>query len=184
MSNEVFVTVRINDKCKPLDRGEFYEDPLQEALDEKKLGEIVGGGSRLNKQNLIEYCEIEVLVTGDLEETTKVITETLEDQGLPKGSKIILDDKEVLIGNHDVLALHFNNKDLADSVYEDNDINEVLSKVEELLGETGQRNSYTNSNEESIIYYGGASFDVMKQKIGEFVASHPLCDKGKITQAA
>ena len=184
MSNEVFVTVRINDKCGPLDRGEFYEDPLQEALDEKKLGEIVGGGSQLNKQNLIEYCEIEILVTGDLEETTKVITETLEDQGLPKGSKIILDDREILFGNSDLLALHFNNRDLANSVYEENDINEVLAKVEELLGESGKRYSYTNSREESILYYGGASFEVMKQKISEYVASHPLCEKGKITQAA
>ena len=154
------------------------------SLDEKKLGEIVGGGSQLSKQNLIEYCEIEVLVTGDLEEATKVITETLEDQGLPKGSKIMLDGREILIGNHDVLALHFNNSDLAISVYEENDVNDVLAKVEELLGESGQRNCHTSSNEESIVYYGGASFDVMKEKISKYVASHPLCEKGKITQAA
>ena len=184
MSEDIFVTVRINDKCGPLDRGEFYEDPLQDALEENKLGEIMGGGSQLNKQNLIEYCEIEVLVTGDLKETTKLITEALEDQGLPKGSKIILDGSEILIGNHDVLALHFNNSDLAISVYEENDINEVLAKIEELLGGSGQRNSHTSSNDESIVYYGGASFDVMREKISEYVANHPLCEKGKITQAA
>jgi hypothetical protein len=184
MSNEIFLTVRINDKCEPIDRGDMYEDPLNDALEEKKLGEVTGGGSQLNDQYQVEYCELEVCITGDLDEAKKVIIETLENNGLPKGSKIILNDEETLIGNHDVLALHFDNVNLPESVYEENNINNVLTEIEELLGDCGQRNSHTSSNEETVVYYGGVSFAIMKEKIEQYVASHPLCKNGKIEQAA
>lgn len=184
MSNETFLTVRINDRCQPIDRGYLYEDPMHDTLEEKNLGEVTGGGSQLDENYQIEYCELEVLITGDLDEAKKVIAETLEKQGLPKGSKIITENEETPIGNHEVMAIHFDNVNLPDSVYEENDINDVLEEIEELLGDNGQRNSHTANNEETIVFYGGVSFDTMKSKVEKYISKHPLLENGKITQAA
>ena len=48
---ERFVYVKIQDAVGPLDRGDKYEDGLQEALREQQLGEITGGGSQLGEDN-------------------------------------------------------------------------------------------------------------------------------------
>lgn len=184
MTQGLFLTVRINDRCQPIDRGDIYEDPLSDVLEEKNLGEVTGGGSQLNDNYQIEYCELEVHVTGDLTEAKQVITEILEKQGVPKGSKIIIDDQEFPIGIHEVMAIHFDNLGLADSVYEENDINDVLADIEELLGDNGQRNCHTASNEETIVFYGGLSFELMKSKVVDYVSQHPLLKNGKISQAA
>jgi len=183
MTNEVLVIVRINDRCQPIDRGE-YEDPLHDALEERKLGEVVGGGTQLNEDRVIEYCELEVVVTGDLAEAKQVIQNTLEGNGLPKGSKIIIEGEETEIGNHDVMALHFDNVGLTDAVYQENDINDVLAKLEGLLGDLGRRNSHAEIGNELVVYYGGLSFTVMKDKVEEYFLSQPLCENGKISQAA
>ena len=40
----IVVTARLNAKVQPLDRGDIFEDPLDEILKERKLGEVCGGG--------------------------------------------------------------------------------------------------------------------------------------------
>ena len=63
--NPLFVYVRIPGDLQPLDRGEKFEDPLQEALDKENLGEITGGGSQLSEpdddgRSSIEFCGIDI----------------------------------------------------------------------------------------------------------------------------
>ena len=45
--NPLFVYIKIPADLGPMDRGEQFEDPLQEALDKAVLGTITGGGSQL-----------------------------------------------------------------------------------------------------------------------------------------
>jgi hypothetical protein len=64
-SNPLFVYIKIPGNLGPMDRGEMFEDPLQDALDKNNLGEITGGGSQLadpdaDKENTIEFCGIDV----------------------------------------------------------------------------------------------------------------------------
>ncbi len=185
MTTETFLTVRINDRCQPIDRGD-YEDPLDDALIEKKLGEVTGGGTQLGEDGVIEYCELEVLIKGDLDEAKQLIKETLENNGLPKGSKILGhgNDEDMPIGNHDVMAVHFDNVGLPDSVYDDYDINDVLDEIESLLSGKGRRNSHAIIKDESVVYYGGESFSIMKAAIEDYFQNQPLCENGRITQAA
>lgn len=183
MAGEVLIIVRVNDRCQPIERGD-YEDPLHDALEERGLGEVTGGGTLLNEDGVIEYCELEVIITGDLDEAKKVIKETLENGGLPKGSKIMTEDDEVAIGNHDVMAVHFDNDGLPASVYEEYDINDVLEEIEKRIGDSGQRNSHAVIKNESVVYYGGEEFSTMKGKIEDYFLSHPLGKNGRITQAA
>jgi hypothetical protein len=63
-SNPLFVYIKIPGDLDPLDRGEMFEDPLQQALDNESLGEITGGGSQLSDPNesghSIDFCGIDV----------------------------------------------------------------------------------------------------------------------------
>jgi len=64
-ANPLFVYIKIPADLGPLERGELFEDPLQEALEKKKLGTITGGGSQLSDlddegRRSIEFCGIDV----------------------------------------------------------------------------------------------------------------------------
>jgi hypothetical protein len=63
-SKPLFVYIKIPGDLDPMDRGELFEDSLQEALDKERLGEITGGGSQLSEPsesgNSIEFCGIDV----------------------------------------------------------------------------------------------------------------------------
>ncbi len=63
--NVLSVCVRIPGRVEPLERGERFEDPLQEALDAGEFGEVTGGGTQLSVPDTagrqqVEYCEIEL----------------------------------------------------------------------------------------------------------------------------
>lgn len=181
MPKEQFITVRINDKCKPLDRGDIYEDPLDEALQRESLGEVTGGGTLQNKNYQIEYCELAVTVKGDLEKTKKFIINELNKIGIPKGSKLIHDNVEIEFGNKEVMAVYFSNI-LADEVYEKIDINDVLHKIDSLLGGDGEMSSHTVIDNETIVYFKGASFTKMQKAIAVYCSSNELCANGRILQ--
>ena len=60
----LFVYIKIPGNLDPMDRGELFENPLQEALDKERLGGITGGGSQLSDPNesgnSIDFCGIDV----------------------------------------------------------------------------------------------------------------------------
>ncbi len=178
-----FVIARINDGCQPLDRGEFYEDPLAEALEGSGLAEVTGGGSQLDENMQILYCELEIEVTGSMDEAKKLILDALTKAGAPKGSKLIFNDREEEFGDCERLALHFDNVNLPDKVYEKNDINDVIEKLEDLLGDAGKMTSHGRTEAATIVYFTGRSFAEMKQLISDFISEHPLLENSKVQKA-
>jgi hypothetical protein len=61
----LFVYVKLPCDIGPIDRGERFEDPLQERLEQEKLGTVTGGGSQLSEpdaegRRTIEFCGIDV----------------------------------------------------------------------------------------------------------------------------
>lgn len=80
-----FFYVLIPEPLGPLDRGEKYEDPLNEALGE--VGEITGGGSQLGEGNTIAFCGLDVLVH-DRDFGLKVVRECLRSCGAPANTII------------------------------------------------------------------------------------------------
>jgi hypothetical protein len=82
-----FFYVRIPQPVGPLDRGDLYEDPLQEELADAKLGEITGGGSQLGEDDTIAYCGLDVVVT-DHDRGLALIRETMQRLGAPAGTVI------------------------------------------------------------------------------------------------
>src|ERR1700692_5118016 len=88
-----YIVAQLNDKIMPIDRGDVYEDPLDELLKNKGYGSISGGGTLQSKSGEIEYCDVEIeIIKDDLtkEEISELI-ETLEALGAPKGSKLIIE---------------------------------------------------------------------------------------------
>ena len=69
----------------PMDRGEKYEDPLNDALGE--LGEVTGGGSQLGEGDTIAFCGLDVVVN-HRENGLKVIRECLRSCGAPPDTVI------------------------------------------------------------------------------------------------
>jgi hypothetical protein len=61
-----------------MERGEKYENPLDDALGE--LGRVAGGGSQLGKGKTIAFCGVDVVVN-DRDHGLRVIRECLRSCG-------------------------------------------------------------------------------------------------------
>jgi hypothetical protein len=86
----LFVYVKIPGGMLPIERGERFEDPLQEALQAAGVGEVSGGGTEMSapdaqgRQRAVS-CGIDV----DLSDSAKglpLLRQTLVRLGVPKGT--------------------------------------------------------------------------------------------------
>lgn len=65
----IFAYAQLNARVQPLDRGDRYEDPLQDALVENGWAEVTGGGTMQQQSGEIEYCGIDI----DLNDVEKAV---------------------------------------------------------------------------------------------------------------
>jgi hypothetical protein len=79
------VTAKIYDPVQPLERGEKYEDPLFDSLEERGVGRVSGGGTQIDKAGKIEWIELE-LQLADLDGTVEFVARRLRELGAPPGS--------------------------------------------------------------------------------------------------
>jgi hypothetical protein len=178
----MFLSVTLNARLRPLDRGDRYEDPLQEVLEERLPGsEISGGGTLMSKEGEPELCDIDVDIEGDAETALALVVDTLVALGAPKGSKAQLEDDEpVVFGEYEGLGLYLNGTDLPDEVYATSDVNELLERLQERLGDTGSMHSYWEGPRETALYLYGPSADQMRERIADVVATHPLAAQSRL----
>ncbi|MDC7718912.1 hypothetical protein PQU95_17050 [Vogesella sp. DC21W] len=80
-----FVFVKITESIMPLQRGEKYEDPLDEALKKAGLGEVTGAGSMLTKEKTVEWIGLDVELT-DPVTGIPFLRKKLTELGAPAGS--------------------------------------------------------------------------------------------------
>lgn len=181
-----YVVVTLNARIQPLDRGEIFEDPLDEMLSKASKGEVIGGGTMQSQSGEIEYCDIEIEVLNSDEPTIDFIKSSLEQIGVPKGSKITVEatESEIEFGTLEGLAIYLNGTDLDDEVYENSDSNFVFSELDRLTEGTGRVYSYWQGSTETALYLYGTSFLKMKSMISELVENYPLCQKCRIEQIA
>jgi hypothetical protein len=104
--------------------------------------------------------------------------------GAPKGSKLILEKREIPFGVNEGLAVFLNGMDLPDEVYRDCDINHVIDECERLMGDGGKMLSYWQGSRDTGLYFYGPSFAKMKAAVEPFLASYPLCQKCRTEQIA
>jgi hypothetical protein len=179
------IIARLNDRAQPMDRGELFEDPLQEMLTEAGMGEVSGGGTMLAKTKEIDFCELEICAQDGEQSTVDSIIAMLEKLGAPKGSKLIVDGKEdIPFGKAEGLAVYLNGTDLPDHVYAECDSNHVYEQFNELLGEVGKIHSTWQGPTETALYMYGTSYEEMQKRLAGFMASYPLCQKARVVQVA
>ena len=181
-----FVVAQLNARLQPMDRGEFFEDPLDDALNRAAVGAISGGGTMQAENGEIQFCDIEIELRNSNPDAASVIIGELERLGAPKGSKLTIEaeKREIDFGVSEGLAIYLNGTDLPDTVYAECDSNFVLSELDRLVQGCGRVLSYWQGPTETAFYLYGKSFSEMKVKISEFVASYPLCQQCRIEQIA
>jgi hypothetical protein len=80
-----FVFAKIMDPVMPIERGTKYEDPLADTLEGRKLGEVTGGGTQMDKDKKIEWVGIDIQLA-DLVGAVELVRQRLRELGAPAGS--------------------------------------------------------------------------------------------------
>ncbi|MBS1590976.1 MAG: hypothetical protein JST07_02570 [Bacteroidetes bacterium] len=183
-----FIVVQLNEKVMPIDRGIVYEDPIDEFLKERNWGEVTGGGTLQEKTGELSYCDIEIqLSTNSINKSIIAeIIERLENIGAPKGSKIIIEktNEEIPFGKKEGLALYIDGQNLPKEVYEQSDINFVLSEIHRLTNIEPNADRFWEGEKETALYFYGQSFEQMKNQISELLETYPLCKGARVVQIA
>ena len=182
-----FVYAHLNSRIMPVDRGERFEDPLIEALEQNGYGAVSGGGTGQSEDGEIEYCGIDLDIT-DMDRGIPFLIKAFDTLGAPKGSKLQyeVDGQKVEkpFGVMEGLALYLNGTDLPDEVYEQCDSNFVYDEMNRRLGERGQIESHWQGPTETALYAYGPSFAEMQSLIAPLLAEYPLCQKCRVVQIA
>ncbi|WP_223596197.1 hypothetical protein [Neobacillus bataviensis] len=183
-NNNYHLTLQLNARLLPIDRGEFFEEPINEALEASKCGTTNGGGTMQQATGEIEFCDIEILLKHNKMENVDKLLQIIDRIGVPKGSFLRADGFEQSVGTLEGLALYLNGTELSEEVYQNCDINYVIEKIDEVLDGSGRFYSYWEGPENTALYYYGISFREMKQRMTSFLSEYPLCQKCKVEQIA
>jgi len=171
----------------PLERGERYEDPLQDELEKHGFGEADGGGTMTEKSGEIEFIDVEMTLTRTHESIPFVI-ERLESYGAPKGSKLIIREgrqkREIPFGQIEGFGVYLDGVNLPDEVYKTSDVNLVIKEFNKRVKRHGNVQSYWQGPTETALYIYGDNVEKMKAKIAGFMATYPLCRGARVVTLA
>jgi hypothetical protein len=178
------VIARLNVRAQPLDRGEVFEDPLDQILQAAGTGRVTGGGTMLGEEGEIEFCDVEIMLPAATDAALGALRQALESLGAPRGSRLIWNDgaNELAFGTSEGLAVYLNGTDLPDSVYEECDLDRVYQEFGRLLGSEGRVVSHWQGPQETALYLYGPSADAMLSRIRPFLDSYPLCHKARVVK--
>jgi hypothetical protein len=182
------ISITLNDRIGPIDRGLTYEDPIDEYLKRMRFGKVIGGGTFQQQSGEISGCDIHIQLSsiGNNNFSIASIISEVENLGAPKGSKLTFDGtkKEVAIGKLEGLAIYIDAESLPAAVYESSDINFVISEISTALAYKGEAGRNWQGAKETALYYYDKSYEQMKASIMPFVSSYPLCKNSRIVQIA
>lgn len=182
-----YIEARLNDKIMPIFRGEVYEDPLDEFLKANFYGEVTGGGTQLDINNEIAFCDLKIkLNTQPTDQVIKEIIDVLELLGAPKGSKIILasGNKEIPFGKLEGLGLYLDGVNLSDEVYKNSDSEALATDIIRLADIKSDVIRFSEGNTETALFFYGESFENIKDSITDYINNVPDCEGCRIVQIA
>lgn len=182
----IIVVATLNARLQPADRADI-EGALDAAMAGHGYGvRVVGGGTGLESNGEVSYCDIEIELDHSSDEMIEVVTGTLQAMLAPKGSRLFIPDQNRTIpfGEVEGLALYLNGTALPDEVYQANDVNHVFDECQRLLEGVGTISSHWQGPEETAFYMYGSSFQAMRERIGRFIEVYPLCQQCRVEQIA
>jgi hypothetical protein len=182
-----FVTAQLNHLLMPLDRGDIYEEPLDEALKKSNLGEVDGGGTMQKKTGEIEFIDVEIILN-NLEEGIPFLLNKLEELGAPKSSILHIQDeskpKQIEFGKKEGLAIYLDGIKLPKEVYENSDINDLIEKLNNSIINIGKMESYWQGETETALYFYGENAEKIKHNFIPTLENYPLCKGCRIVTIA
>ena len=182
MEETVFAELHLNARLMPIDRGDIFEDRIDDFISERGWGEVTGGGTLQTRTGEVESCDVEIEVVPEYKDEFVDFIKRL--YIIPKGSRLRIGEESFEVGESEGLALYLNGTELPGEVYQNNDINELIAELDEAVNGFGTRYSYFEGNTETALYYYGRSFSELNDRISNIVKSHPLCQKCRIVQIA
>ena len=188
MSQSTFdklVVARIWESIQPIDRGERYEDPLQEALEQKGLGEVTGGGTQLGEKGEIEFADVEIMLA-DLNGAVEFTRIALEGLGAPAGSELLIEgpdgEKSIPFGVAQGVGIYLDGINLPQEVYEQSDLNDLAGQLTAALQKHGggEIRGCWSGAEETALYIYGKDADAIYTAIEPVLNSYPLCQNARV----
>jgi hypothetical protein len=158
-----FVFARFYEHIGPIDRGERYEDPLDDVLKAAGIGRVTGGGSQLTEDGRIEFADIEIELA-DLDGALQTAVEALERAGAPQGSEIHLDGSVLRqFGGAQCVAVYLDGVTLPEEVYADLDFDQVIAELDGAAGEGSYRGHWQGNEETGLFFFGPNAEDLFTQ---------------------
>ena len=177
----VFAYAKLNIRIGPLLRGEQFEDPLSEALEQNGLGQVTGGGTMMQQNREIDYCGIDLDLVHP-ETSVPFVCSFLTDRGAPRGSALQYTDStkvqvETPFGALEGLGLYLTSTDVP-----------ALKALRDTLGQSlhghGAMLGAWQGETETAFYIYGRSSDELRGLIAELVREHPLGQGSRIETIA
>jgi len=175
-----YVILHLNMRLMPMDRGDLFEDPIDEVLHKHNIGEVTGGGTLLAKGKMPVSCDIELNIKKS--QLDNFISFLKNVNTMAKGSYVEYDGQKDEVGNLEGLSLILDGTGLDENVYKENDVNDVIAEIDNLIEEKGQYHSYYIGEKNTNLYFYGNSFDEMKEIIADYAKTSPLCENSIIEQ--
>ncbi len=175
-----YVTLHLNMRLMPIDRGALFEDPIDEVLHKYNIGEVTGGGTLSSKEKMPIYCDIEFSIKRS--KIADFIAFLKDVNTMAKGSYIEYDGKKEEVGTLEGLNLILDGTELNEDVYKENDVNKVIAEIDNLLEGKGQYHSYYTNEKNTNLYFYGNSFNEMKEVIVHYIKTSALCENSEIEQ--
>jgi hypothetical protein len=179
------VVARMWEYIEPVARGARYEDPLQDVLAAKKIGEVTGGGTQLGVTPGIEFVEIEMYLA-DCDGSIQSTAAALGELGAPVGSELQFErdgvKQTVPFGTTECVAVFLDGQTLPMDVYETSDVNVVIRSLLDALGNLGEFRSHWGGNEETALFFYGTDAEQMYTAIFPVLSSQRLCQNARIVR--
>lgn len=174
------IVLHLNMRLMPFDRANHFEDPIDDILHKHDVDEVVGGGTFLSNDGMPVSCDIDFCIKND--KIDSFISFLKNTRTIAKGSYIQYLDTKIDIGVLEGLELILDGTGLSKEVYEENDVNDVISELNVLLNEKGQYYSHYIGKKDTSLYFYGISFDEMKNIIAKYAETCPLCKNSIINK--
>ena len=180
------LVAQLNARLQPAHRSEYFEEGLDDKLRKLKVGEISGGGTMQSDTGEISFCDIEVKLRQSSPEAERLVIETLESLGAPKGSKLEIggEDRVVPFGVSEGLAVYLNGTELTHETSKRYSLESIEDEFERVLDGQGHVFSHWTGSGETAVYIYGPSFAEMSKRLDSFLRSNPLREKCRIEQIA
>lgn len=172
------ITIHLNMRLMPVDRGSLFEDPIDEVLKKYDLGEVTGGGTHLSKERMPLSCDIDISIKKD--KIDNFISFLKNVNTMAKGSYIEYGSERKEVGTLEGLGLVLDGTGLDENVYKENDVNNVIAEIDHLIKGKGEYHSYYIGEKNTNLYFYGNAFEELKEIIEKYAITSPLCENSRI----